>query len=184
MSRASWRQPSFAASAAVTPSAQIARPMQSSDARLVSSDTLVTHEVPETAVRLLGSVQVAEIASDERARVRSALYPIRLHCHDQRPRVVVDAIARAACGHAVGRVLDDAGIVRHAQKVIETQVGQSAHRYRLRDTARGASMLGRLRGGAEDLEVGIADPRPSHRMGVRRGRGAHPLKLRLARRTA
>ena len=55
-----------------------------------------------------------------------AVQAIGVQGHDQRARVVVDAIAALADRHAEAGMLDDAGVVGHAQQMVEAQLRQAA----------------------------------------------------------
>ena len=106
----------------------VLRRRRSADERAV-----VAHEVPEPAVGGLRRVQEARGTSRPAASSpRELLRPIGVQRDDQRARVVVDAIAALARGHAEGRVLDDAGVVGHAQQVVEAQLREAAGARRVR----------------------------------------------------
>ena len=138
---------------------------------------VVAHEVPEATVELLRAMQVAQVRGDERPRRRGRLRTIGVHRHDQRARVVVDAIAGAPRRYAVGGVLNDAGVVGHALQMIEAQLGQSAgHRRSARRNDAGPTAGSQRR--AHHVEVTIADPWPFHRPSECKSRFAHPLQLR------
>ena len=86
-----------------------------------------------------------EVRQDEPLRVRGAAQRLGVERDHERAGVVVHAVAAGAGGDAERRVLNDAGVVRQAQQVIEAQLGQAARARLLAATARaGAPPLQRL----------------------------------------
>jgi NAD(P)-dependent dehydrogenase (short-subunit alcohol dehydrogenase family) len=66
----------------------------------------------------LRGVQVAQVGGHEPACVSRAVQAIGLQRDHQCTCIVVDTIAGAACRYAVARMLNDAGVVGHANKSI------------------------------------------------------------------
>ena len=101
------------ASRAVTPSAQSARPFEILGTGVFAPGAVEIHEIAETP--RLGIPGILDEGRIDRHPLVARLFGQIGHAADehQRPGIVVDAIAMAAIGHRIDRMLEHAGRIAH-----------------------------------------------------------------------
>jgi hypothetical protein len=138
------------------------------------------HEIPEPAPTGVEGVkderQVARRKAPNRLVIQRAGFFDQRH-QQERPRVVVQAIAFGIVRHGEPRVLQQAGVVRQQTQVIELelrQLGRRAHRPERPRASRATLTVQRP---LEALQVELADDGPSHAASVGGRASSHGQSL-------